>query len=112
MRRFIVLVVAAFTVSGAQAACFEDLGQTGCTDREVFPRADLRQLSCDNLWLVRNTIYSENGYCFRTDRALRYFDNSGCYVEDAEDVKEVHMNRFESSNIDRIVGIERQKGCR
>jgi hypothetical protein len=95
--------------SAAEAACFEDLGRTGCTDSEKFPVRDLRRLSCENLWLVRNTIYDENGYCFRTRRALEVFDNDDCYVEDAGAVR---LNTFERGNINRVVQVEREKGCR
>lgn len=95
--------------TAAQAACFDDLGRTGCTDREIFPTRDLRRLSCSNLWLVRNTIYDENGLCFRTKRALEIFDNDDCYVEDPGDIR---FNKYERGNMDRIVRVEREKGCR
>ena len=89
----------------AHAACFEGIG---CTDRNLFPRQQLRQLSCENLWYARNVIYSENGYCFRTERALRYFDNSGCFVTNESRLR---LNRFERNNISRIRQVERNRGC-
>jgi YARHG domain len=47
----------------ASAACFEDVG---CTDSQYMRAQDLRLLSCENLWMVRNTIFDENGLCFKT----------------------------------------------
>jgi len=51
----------------AEAAtyCFEDLGNTGCPWKETFPKSQLKQLSCQNLWYVRNSIYDRKGYASR-----------------------------------------------
>ena len=103
-----VLTVLALLTAGfaAQAACYEDIG---CTDSETFANRDLRRMSCQNLWHVRNTIYDENGLCFRTDRALEVFDNSDCFVENPGAVR---LNTYERGNINRIVQVEKAKGCR
>lgn len=93
----------------ANAACFEDLGQTGCTDQETFSRAALSFLSCQNLWLVRNSIYDDHGYCFKIKAAKDVFDNSDCYENDAARLR---FNKHEQTNINRIVQIEKEKGCR
>jgi len=34
--------------------------------------------SCQELWVMRNQIFKNNGYCFQTDRARNYFGNGGC----------------------------------
>lgn len=93
----------------AFAACFESLGTTGCTHLESFGRDELRGLSCQNLWYVRNSIYDDNGYCFRTQAAKAHFDNSDCYVRDTAKLR---FNRHEQTNVDRIVQVEKEKGCR
>ena len=33
---------------------------------------------CQELWVMRNQIYKDNGYCFKTARAINYFGNGGC----------------------------------
>lgn len=91
----------------ATAACFES--GIGCTNSELMPYSALRGLSCDVLWTVRNTIYYENGYCFKTARGLAAFDNSGCSYDEAGMVP---LNNYERNNIGRIVKVEREKGCR
>jgi hypothetical protein len=41
---------------------------------------------CDELWLLRNTIYKAAGYCFQGDRAATQLGNEGCRFADANDV--------------------------
>ena len=72
-----LLAIAPITADAA-GRCFEDLGNTGCPWKETFPRSQLRQLSCQNLWLVRNSIYDRRGYCFKTQDGKATFDNSDC----------------------------------
>ena len=91
----------------AHAACFES--GIGCTDDHYISKSQLGALSCDALWTVRNTIYDERGYCFRTARAQEVFSNDGCHVSNAASL---NFNRFERANIDRVAAVERSKGCR
>lgn len=35
-------------------------------------------MDCNELWVARNQIYKDNGYCFKTARAIDYFGNGGC----------------------------------
>lgn len=109
MRMFAAAVLLLALPATASAACFENLGQTGCTDREAFPISQLRRLSCQNLWYVRNSIYDDHGYCFRTAAGKAAFDNSDCYERDAAKLR---FNRSEQTNINRIVQVEKEKGCR
>lgn len=108
MRAVTTLAALLLSAGFAHAACFESLGRTGCTDAEVFPHADLRALSCENLWWVRNTIFHENGYCFKTAKGRASFDNTGCRTSDTSRLR---LNEFERANIARIVEVERRKGC-
>jgi hypothetical protein len=64
---------------------------------------------CDRLWIERNAIYKENGYCFKTARAIRYFGNAGC-VYDRE--RDVPLSRSERNQVARIHREERRLGCR
>lgn len=103
------IFVLALPAAASAASCFEDLGLTGCPFEETFAREDLRRLSCQNLWHVRNSIYNDHGYCFRTRAGQDAFDNSDCYENDASQLR---FNRHEQANINRIVAIEKEKGCR
>lgn len=105
MRIFATLIFLATTTFAAQSACFEGIG---CTDGNLFPRQQLRRMSCENLWYTRNTIYAENGYCFKTDRAIEMFGNRGCYVHNESRLR---LNRYERANISLVRQTERRKGC-
>lgn len=63
---------------------------------------------CQELWVMRNQIYKNNGYCFKTDRAINYFGNGGCayHSEGA-----VPLSRGERSMIRSIRASERRQGC-
>lgn len=106
-RRLAFAAVAAMAASPfpAHAACYELIG---CTDGQYYALQSLRQLSCENLWYVRNSIYDENGYCFRTDRAQQFFSNADCFVSDQA---QVALNDYERTNVNRIVRVERELGC-
>ncbi len=91
--------------SPAMSACFEMIG---CTDSEYFSDADLRRLSCDALWTVRNTIFYENGYCFQTAKGKAVFSNVGCMYTVSGNVP---LNRVERANVERIKVVEARKGC-
>lgn len=104
-RLLIAAILSLLTAGPAMAWCYEDLG---CDDEDRFSRSDLRRLSCQALYEVRNGIYFQNGLCFQTDRALDIFGDDGCYIDDPADVR---LNRVERFNVGAIAAVERQKGC-
>jgi hypothetical protein len=91
--------------SPARANCYELIG---CTDKDYFKAWQLKQLSCQILWEVRNTIYKENGYCFHTQKAIQVFGNAGCKYDNAADVP---LNAAERHNALAIKKAEAKKGC-
>ena len=104
--KLLILALALLAGTGpALASCYENIG---CTDSDNFTQRDLRQLSCQNLWMVRNQIYKENGYCFKTARAINYFGNAQCTPDN---MSAVRLSAIERYNINQIVAVERQKGC-
>lgn len=114
MRSSLVLVLAGMVagligmVSGSSAAranCYEIIG---CSDSQYFESADLNQLSCQALWEVRNWIYKERGYCFKTPNAIKAFGNAGCLHDD---IAQVPLNQFERANVKAIKKAEARKGC-
>jgi hypothetical protein len=89
----------------ARANCYELIG---CTNSDYFKAAQLKQLSCQILWEVRNTIYKENGYCFHTQKAIEAFGNAGCKYDNMGDVP---LNAAERHNVLAIKKAEAKKGC-
>jgi hypothetical protein len=100
-----ILAGASLVSVQAKADCYEDIG---CTDSDRMSVGELQELSCENLWHVRNRIYDENGYCFKTRRARRAFDNSDCWVNDQAQVK---LSTIERHNVNAIVEAEEANGC-
>jgi hypothetical protein len=64
-----------------------------------------RYMTCDDLWYERNLIYADNGYCFKTQRAIRTFGRA-CFPPWGE------LSRSEQREVDLIVSWEKRKGCR
>jgi hypothetical protein len=98
-------VVLLASPTSARANCYELIG---CTNSDYFKLSQLRQLSCQILWEVRNRIYKENGYCFHTQKAIQVFGNAGCKYDDADDVP---LNAAERHNVAAIKKVEAKKGC-
>ena len=63
---------------------------------------------CQALWVERNSSYKRAGYCFRTQRAISYFGNGGCYVTNEGALQ---LSRGERNRIAQIRAIERRYGC-
>ena len=105
IRTLAVALAMVLAAGPAMANCYE---QIGCDDSDTFRKIDLRQFSCQILWDLRNSIYHQNGYCFKTQRAISYFGNKGCYVDDQAGVK---LNAIERQNIATIQSVEKAKDC-
>jgi hypothetical protein len=65
--------------------------------------------SCDQLWLKRNSIYKDLGYCFETPRAIAVFGNVGCKYHNQKDVP---LSGSQRQMVDEITRIEAAKYCR
>ena len=89
----------------ARANCYELIG---CSNQNYFKSSDLMQLGCQPLGEVRNWIYKENGYCFKTPKTIKAFGNAGCLYDD---VAQVPLNQFERHNVKAIKKAEARKGC-
>jgi hypothetical protein len=69
----------------------------------------LAQGICQRLWVERNGIYKDAGYCFKTARAINYFGNAGCRY-DIEAA--LPLSPSERARIMDILAEERANGCR
>eukprot|EP01037_Dinobryon_pediforme_P021526 gene21526-22414_t len=69
---------------------------------------DYSGYSCQDLWVARNQIYKDAGYCFKTSRAIRTFGNAGCQYDREGDLP---LSGKQRNAIDRIVRLERAYGC-
>ena len=64
--------------------------------------------SCRDLWMERNQIYKDAGFCFSTPRAVRTFGNAGCAYDRQGDVP---LSNTQRRIIQAIIRAERFNGC-
>jgi hypothetical protein len=65
-------------------------------------------MTCDQLWVARNSIYKAHGYCFKTERAIQHFGNGGCTFQNEGDIP---LTQAERSLIAQYGAQERAQGC-
>jgi len=63
-----------------------------------------RDMTCGELWYARNQIYADEGYCFKTDDAIRVFGEA-CFPPYGR------LTRTEKQEVEDIRKWERRKGC-
>lgn len=85
MRKLLVATTTVLTLAGTLA------GQAPARAGDILGDA----YSCEELWVMRNQIFKNAGYCFKTQKAISYFGNGGCVFAD--------QNEVPLSDIDRIV---------
>jgi hypothetical protein len=92
--------------SAAYADCYDVFG---CSERDRFSFDQLANgPNCEFLYRMRNRIYAQHQYCFRTARAIATLGNQGCRFND---VNEVPLNAAERANAVAILQAEQAKGC-
>jgi YARHG domain len=69
---------------------------------------DFNGWSCKELYLERNGIYKDGGYCFQTRKAIKTFGNAGCQYDSQSDVP---LSANQRKVIKAIVNAERAKRC-
>ena len=89
----------------ARANCYELIG---CSNQDYYKTSDLMQLGCQPLWEVRNWIYKERGYCFKSPKAIKGFGNAGCLYDE---IVQVPLSMVERANVKTIKKAETKKGC-
>lgn len=75
---------------------------------DLIPQNDLLSLNCRDLWVRRNSIFKEAGYCFKTPRAIAEFGNAGCTTDNLEAVA---ISDTQRGLVARMREIEKMKGC-
>jgi hypothetical protein len=62
-------------------------------------------MSCYDLWHRRNQIFAENGYCFKSQRGIQTFGNSGCYTDTPD------PPMYQQREVEAIKAQERRMAC-
>ena len=106
-KSFIALTGALLTFSSAAYAdCYDVFG---CTERDRFHFEPLANgPNCDFLYTMRNRIYQQHQYCFKTARAIATLGNDNCRIND---INQVPLSAVERANAATILQVEHAKGC-
>jgi len=106
------LLAAVGTVTAAAADCYD---LVGCDNKDLFSRHYDDYLgsiangpNCDFLYMMRNRIYQQHGYCFSTARAISALGNAGCTTKNQAAVP---LSNIERANIATIQRAERARNC-
>ena len=72
---------------------------------DCIPIANSKKAICHELWVQRNSIYDAAGYCFKTNKAIDYFEQINCR-------NSKNPSRSEMKKVHRIISQEKACGCR
>ncbi len=92
------------TTSAASAGCH----LVDCVENVFVTPQQLKTKSCEDLWILRNSIWKDAGYCFKTPRAIKAFGTQGCLHTDQSAVP---LNEYQRRNAETLLSVETEKGC-
>jgi hypothetical protein len=112
-RRFGIAAVAALAASLASPVLADCYDLLGCTNKNAFSAhysylAGADGPTCDFLYVMRNQIYAEHGYCFKTARGIQEIGNANCHIDD---MAAVPLSQIERYNVATIRRAETAKRC-
>ena len=100
-------------VTPALADCYD---LVGCDNKDLFSKHYDDYLgsiadgpNCGFLYMMRNRIYQQHGYCFSTARAISALGNAGCSIKNQAAVP---LSNIERANIATIQRAERGEELR
>jgi YARHG domain len=107
-KKLSLALAGAFVVfsGAARADCYDAFG---CTERNRFSFEQLANgPNCEFLYTMRNRIYQQHQYCFKTARAIATLGNQNCRFND---MGQVPLSALEQNNAATILQVEHAKGC-
>ena len=69
---------------------------------------DYEDRSCNSLWIERNSMFKQGGYCFQSARAIKTFGNENCQYDSESDVP---LSDNQRDRLRDIRTAEKAKGC-
>jgi hypothetical protein len=108
------LLAAVAIVAPALADCYD---LVGCDNKDLFSKHYSDYLgsiangpNCDFLYMMRNRIYQQHGYCFSTARAISALGNAGCSIRNQAAVPLSNIERANIATVQRAESIRRCPG--
>lgn len=102
------LTLAALMIAASVPNAYAGCHLVDCVENVYVKPAELKAASCETLWTLRNSIYKDGGYCFKTPAAIKAFGNAGCSYDDQ---LLVPLNDYQHTNVKTIRSVEDAKGC-
>jgi hypothetical protein len=99
---FIVVTLVDSTTIG------NDEKSPGTIQEQPSSQQQLSELSCDQLWINRNSIFKAAGFCFKTPQAISVFGNAGCLYDNEYDVP---LSQKDRDLVAAIQSAERYRRC-
>lgn len=100
-----LVVAATFTVPAtANAGCH----LIDCVENVYVTPKQIEAKSCEDLWILRNSIWNDAGYCFKTPRGIKAFGNDACQYTDQSAVP---LNDYQRENAETVLAVETTNGC-
>ncbi|WP_295559988.1 YARHG domain-containing protein [uncultured Hyphomicrobium sp.] len=79
-----------------------------CVENVYVTKQEIEHKSCEDLWILRNSIWNDAGYCFRTPRAIKAFGTHNCRYADQSAVP---LNDYQRENAATIIEVEMAHAC-
>jgi hypothetical protein len=103
------VALAGFMAVGGSAADADCYDVFGCSNRNAFRLHDLVSgPNCEFLYTMRNAIFAEHHFCFKSPRAIATFGDQGCVTGNPN---ALGLNRIERANAATIHKAEQTLGC-
>lgn len=67
-------------------------------------------LTCEQLWVARNTLFAKRGYCFQSARGKAAFGHLPCVAGQSTDA--TPLTNAERDQVSQLLAAERAQGCR
>lgn len=100
-----LVVAATFAVPAtANAGCH----LIDCVENVYIAPKEIETRSCEDLWILRNSIWNDAGYCFKTERAVKAFGTHNCRYPDQSAVP---LNDYQRANAKTILAVETAHNC-
>jgi hypothetical protein len=104
----LALPVAVAALGGGASNAVAGCHLVDCVENVYVKPHEVKKKSCEDLWILRNSMFKDARYCFKTPRAISWFGNQGCLYDDEASVP---LNDYQRHNITVIEDVEASKGC-
>ena len=108
MKRLALPLAVGIAALGLSASANAGCHLVDCVENVFITPQEIQSKSCEDLWILRNSIWDDAGYCFKSPRAMKHFPNETCRYADASAVP---LNDYQRANAKTIQAAEAAHHC-